>query len=103
MPRRYRVYIMTILTRTLHVGMTSDLVRRVAQHKSDGGGSITRHRHVARLAYFEEYPTARSAIEREKPLKGWRRERKVALIKSLNPGWRELADEWFEAPRSADA
>ena len=91
--KRYYVYILTNPTRTLYVGVTSDLMRRVYQHRNRLIPGFTSQYHVTRLAYFEETPDVRSAIEREKQIKGWTRAKKVALIESVNPEWKDLAEE----------
>jgi putative endonuclease len=85
---------------TIYTGMTNDLERRVAEHRSperDGRQHqfTTRYRTV-RLVYVEEYPDVRDAIVREKQIKGWRRDRKLALIESQNPAWRDLSVGWSD-------
>jgi putative endonuclease len=88
--KTYYVYIMTNNSRTLYVGMTNDIARRVAEHKEGLVPGFTQKYRIKQLVYFEEYRDVRDAIEREKQIKGWRREKKVALIESENPGWEEL-------------
>jgi putative endonuclease len=68
---------------------------RVLQHKSGKGGYFTSRYRVTRLLYFEEFSDPREAIARESELKGWRRSRKLALIRSRNPRWIDLGAEWF--------
>ena len=85
------MYILASRTRVLYVGVTNDLGRRVAEHRAGREGSFAQRYHVHRLVYAEEYPDVRDAIHREKQLKGWRRERKVALIDEANPSWEDLA------------
>jgi len=76
----------------LYVGVTADLARRMAEHKLGvHPSSFTRRYNVDRLVYFELAASITAAIAREKQLKGWRRERKVALIEQANPTWRDLA------------
>ena len=89
--RTYFVYIMTNQSRTLYVGMTNDLARRVAQHKEHEIPGFTQRYRIDQLVYFEEYRRARDAIAREKEIKGWRRQKKIDLIESLNPRWEELS------------
>ena len=89
--KSYWVYILASRTRVLYVGVTNDLGRRVAEHRAGREGSFTQRYHVHRLVYAEEYSDVRDAIHREKQLKGWRRERKVALIDEANPSWEDLA------------
>ncbi len=91
MQRAYWVYILASASRVLYIGVTNDLSRRVAEHQAGKGVAFTSRYSVRRLVYFEEHPDVRDAIAREKTLKGWRRERKVALIEQANPEWRDLA------------
>jgi putative endonuclease len=75
---------------TLYIGVTNDLSRRVFEHKSRAiPGFATRHG-VDRLVWYEEYGMALDAICREKALKKWRREWKIALIEDFNPDWKDL-------------
>jgi putative endonuclease len=89
---QYWVYIMASKSRTLYVGVTNNLERRVYQHKALCIEGFTKRYNITRLVYFEEAPDVRSAIEREKQLKRWSRQKKVALIESLNPDWYDLAE-----------
>ncbi len=89
--RSYWTYILASTSRVLYVGVTNDLARRVAEHRAGEGGAFTRRYRVRRLVYAEEHRDPRDAIAREKAIKGWRRARKVALIESGNPEWRDLA------------
>ena len=75
------------------MGVTNDLRRRVAQHRSGRGGRFTRRYRVHRLVYAEEYGSPMDAIAREKQIKAWSRRKKKALIDSVNPGWREQVAE----------
>ncbi|MGH7656668.1 MAG: GIY-YIG nuclease family protein [Gemmatimonadales bacterium] len=78
----------------LYVGVTTDLARRLAQHRSAFHHGFTARYHVTRLVYFEEHKSIRTAIAREKQLKGGSRRRKEELIASMNPAWRDLSEEW---------
>jgi putative endonuclease len=89
--RQYYVYVMTNATRTLYVGVTNDLVRRVAEHRSGAMSGFTRKYHVGWLAYYEVTEDVNAAIAREKQIKGWTRAKKQALVETLNPGWRDLS------------
>jgi putative endonuclease len=72
--------------------MTSDLVRRVSQHKTkQSDDSFTRRYNLTMLVHAESADNARAAIEREKQIKGWNRAKKFALIESANPEWRDLS------------
>ncbi len=94
--KRYYTYIVASRTRVLYVGVTNDLERRMAQHRQKLLRGFTAKYNVDRLVYFEETSDVRSAIAREKQVKGWTRAKKVALIESLNPAWRDLSLEWNE-------
>jgi len=93
-PKQYYVYIMINKSRTLYVGMTNDLPRRVHQHKHKLVEGFTRWYNITRLVYYESTHSVHAAIAREKQIKSWRRSKKVALIESANPEWRDLSDEW---------
>lgn len=88
----YYVYIVASVRRTLYVGVTNDLRTRIYQHKTGAMPGFTSRYKVNRLVYFEHADDARAAIAREKQLKGWLRQRKIALIESVNPEWEDLAD-----------
>jgi putative endonuclease len=94
--REYYVYIMTNQSRTLYIGVTNDLKRRVYEHKHKLVSGFTQKYNLTLLAYYESTPDVRSAIEREKQLKGWLRAKKIALIESANPEWRDLSAGWIE-------
>ena len=93
--RQYYVYIMASSGRTLYVGVTNDLERRVMEHKKGQSGGFTSKYSVTKLVYQESTSDVRAAIEREKELKGWRRSKKVALVESVNPEWKDLALRWY--------
>ncbi|HEY0235242.1 MAG TPA: GIY-YIG nuclease family protein [Afipia sp.] len=78
---------------TLYVGMTSDLIRRMYEHREGFADGFTRKYKIKRLVYFESYDTAISAIQREKNIKHWSREWKIDLIVGNNPSWQDLYDE----------
>ena len=88
------VYIATNNSQTLYVGVTNDLERRMYEHRHKLIPGFTAHYNIGRLVYFEELDDPWSAIAREKVLKGWRRQRKIDLINSLNPEWKDLARGW---------
>ena len=90
--KRYHVYIMASLSHTMYIGVTNDLARRAIEHRRKVVPGFTSRYNVTRLVYAEEFNDVRDAIVREKQLKGWRRERKIALIESVNPEWDDLAD-----------
>jgi putative endonuclease len=65
------------------------------QHRIGQVPGFTRRYHVNRLVFYEETPSARSAFERERKMKGWKRQKKIRLIETVNPEWVDLAKEWF--------
>ena len=89
------VYILSNRKRTvLYIGVTNNLQRRLYEHKNEIVDGFTKRYHIHRLVYFEEFNYIDQAIAREKILKGWRRDRKDALITSFNPEWNDLSEEW---------
>lgn len=78
----------------LYTGVTSDLERRVCEHKAGEGSAFTTKYKCTKLLYYEEYNTMYNAISREKQLKNWKREWKDALIKTMNPEFEDLAEDW---------
>ena len=86
-------YILASDTRTLYIGVTNSLARRVAEHRAKDHDGFTKRYAVTRLVYYEDFREIRNAIAREKELKGWRRGKKVALITACNPLWKDLAAE----------
>jgi putative endonuclease len=99
MQKIYYVYIMASQRRVLYVGITSHIEHRVFQHKAHALGGFTAKYNVTNLVYFERYSSVIQAIQREKELKGWRREKKIALIESSNPKWRDLSHGWYQPTR----
>ena len=94
--KQHYVYIMTNRSRTLYTGVTNNLERRVFEHKQGMGSKFTSKYNITRLVYYEECPDVREAIAREKQIKGWLRAKKIALIESVNPEWKERSAEWYE-------
>lgn len=91
--KQYFVYILTNKSATLYVGVTNDLLHRVAEHRAKALPGFTATYNINRLIYFEMYRDPETAIAREKELKGWRRSKKIGLIKSVNPLFRDLYNE----------
>jgi putative endonuclease len=88
MPKPGYVYLLASRRNgTLYVGATSDLLRRVGEHRAGAVPGFTARYGVRRLVYYEAYPDIRDAVERERRLKEWRRAWKVALIEAANPEW----------------
>jgi putative endonuclease len=92
--RTYFVYILASRSLTLYIGVTGNLHRRISQHKEHTFDGFTAHYKIDRLVYFERFHYVNNAISREKQLKSWRREKKIALIRSTNPTWIDLAEDW---------
>jgi len=94
MEKQFCVYLLASRRNgTLYVGVTSNLVQRVWQHKEGVADGFTKQYGVKRLVWYEQHDDAESAIAREKQLKKWNREWKIGLIESANPYWNDLYDE----------
>lgn len=90
----YHVYILASgKDGTLYVGVTNDLVRRVSEHRAGTADGFTKKYAVHRLIHFEAFDDINLAIAREKKLKRWRREWKIALFREANPDWRDLYND----------
>jgi putative endonuclease len=92
----YYVYIMSSESGVLYTGVTNDLARRVFEHKKKMIKGFTSRYKVSQLVYFESTSDISVAIAREKQIKGWRRTRKVQLINSVNPEWRDLSLDFMD-------
>ena len=91
MQRQYWVYILTNARNTvLYTGITSDLLRRVYEHREKLSPGFTSRYNVAKLVYYEQFQDALSAIAREKQIKAGSRQKKLDSINRMNPGWRDL-------------
>ncbi len=92
--RTFWIYILASRPRgTLYIGMTSDLIKRVCQHREGLADGFTKEYGVKTLVYYEQHATAIAAIQREKNIKHWSRKWKIDLICSMNPDWCDLWDE----------
>ena len=98
----YHVYILASITKTLYVGVTNDLRRRVYQHKTGMIPGFTSQYNVNRLVHYEAFTDIRDARQRERQLKGWVRRKKIELIESQNLEWEDFADR-IGLPLSATA
>jgi len=87
----YYIYIMSSRSSTLYIGVTNDLLKRVYEHKEKFVEGFTKRYSIDRLIYYEVCENVESAITREKQLKGWTRARKIVLIESINPEWKDLS------------
>ena len=92
---QYFVYIMTNKSATLYTGVTNNLERRVFEHKNSSIEGFTKEYNINSLVYYEETNDILTAIGREKQIKGWLRNKKIAIIESINPEWKDLSEEWF--------
>jgi len=89
----YYVYIMTNKTnKVLYIGVTNNLERRCYEHKQKLIKGFTEKYNINKLVYYEETKDIKEAITREKQLKGWLRQKKIALIESINPTWKDLSE-----------
>ena len=88
------VYIMTNKSKTLYVGVTNNLQRRVYEHKNKTIQGFTSKYNITKVVYFEVFNDIESAIKREQQIKGWLRKKKIELIESMNPDWNDLSEEW---------
>ena len=93
--RSYFTYIMGSLSGTLYIGVTSNIEKRVFQHRFHCTQGFTGKYNVGRLLYCESYDDIHKAIAREKQLKGWSRVKKTVLIESCNAHWLDLAKDWY--------
>jgi len=93
----YYVYMMQSGSRrALYIGMTNNLRKRVWQHKNHIWEGFTDEYNCTRLVYWESFDDVANAIDREKQLKRWRREKKMWLIECKNPGRKDLAADWYQ-------
>ena len=91
---RYWVYIVASRTETLYTGLTGDLYKRIMQHKSGEIEGFSKQYKCTRLVHHEGFDQAERMIQREKQIKSWRHEKKIALIEKTNPRWQDLAENW---------
>jgi len=91
----YYVYMMSSKSRVLYVGITNDIHHRAWEHQHDELPGFTSKYRVHRLVYFERFQYVRNAIAREKVIKGWLRQKEIALVEAANPTWEDLSESWF--------
>ncbi len=94
MRRTFYVYILANWNRRLYIGITNNLVRRLFEHRTGLKSGFAHRYNIQRLVYWESTDDPRTAIAREKQLNGWRREKKIHLIESMNPDWEDLSISW---------
>ena len=92
----YFTYIMASRSRTLYIGVTGNLQKRVFEHKWKEHDGFTARYNCDRLVWFESHEHVQRAITREKELKGWRRARKIALIETVHAAWAGLSRDWYD-------
>lgn len=99
--RRFFIYIMTNRPRShvLYTGITGNLLHRAFQHKHKLVPGFTSRYNLTRLVYYEEFVYPDAAIDREKEIKAWRRNKKIRLIEAMNPQWLDLAEKWKDVYR----
>jgi len=95
--KTYYVYILTnYKNKTLYIGLTNNLERRIYQHKNELIEGFSKRYKLKKLVYYEEFKNIIDALAREKQLKNWHREWKINLVKGVNPEFKDLAEEWYE-------
>jgi putative endonuclease len=94
--KTYYVYLLTNWNnKVMYVGITNDLVRRIYEHKVKFVKSFTEKYNVTKLVYYEQTPDISEALNREKEIKKWRREKKNRLVVNTNPQWRDLSEDFL--------
>ncbi len=101
--KQYYVYIMTNRSKTLYIGVTNNLERRVHEHKLKLVPGFTSIYNITLLVYFEMTTDVKVALCREKQIKGWLRSKKISLIETVNPEWKDLSAAWFEKRDSSQS
>ena len=92
--QRYYVYIMASRSLTLYTGVTNSIRRRSYEHRRGMVEGFTKKYRIERLVYYEAFQYVNNAIAREKQIKSWTRAKRLALIASLNPTWRDLSEDF---------
>ena len=90
----YYVYIMASASRVLYIGVTNNIERRALAHREGGAPGFATKYKTRELVYVEAFGNIRAAISRETQLKGWLRVKKIALIESINPQWKDLSADF---------
>jgi putative endonuclease len=97
--KRYYVYIMASRSLTPYTGVTGDIYHRALQHKAGEVEGFTKKYQIKRLVYYETFKYVNNALACEKQIKAWTRAKRLALIKTMNPAWQDLAEGWGELTR----
>ena len=92
--KTYFVYILSNNSKTLYIGVTNNLERRIYEHKNKLIEGFTKKYNLTKLVFYEMFGDVTLAIAREKQLKGWLRKKKIELIESVNPEWKDLANNF---------
>ncbi|HXA00077.1 MAG TPA: GIY-YIG nuclease family protein [Candidatus Dormibacteraeota bacterium] len=104
MEKLYYVYILTSRSRALYTGVTNNVIRRTGEHREGIVKGFASKYRIHRLVHYEMFRDVRSAIAREKMIKGWARPKKLALIESANSTWEDKVEDLFPRfPRKADS
>jgi putative endonuclease len=93
--KRYFVYILSSATGVLYIGVTNDLIRRMCEHRMGMAGDFSKKYKTIRLLYYEITSHVLNAIAREKQIKSWRRKKKLDLVRTHNPTFRDLSSEFL--------
>ena len=96
--RDYYVYLLTNLSGTLYTGVTNDIQRRMYEHKNKLVEGFTKRYNIDMLVYYEVTSDIGEALTRERQIKAWRRSKRIGLIESANPQWRDLSEGWYSSP-----
>ena len=94
--KKYYVFILTGRSKSLHIGVTDNISREIYENKKRALPGFTKWNKNTKLVFFELYNSIEEATAREKELKGWMRKKKIALVESLNYGWKDLSEGWVE-------
>lgn len=93
----YYVYILANWNnKVIYTGVTNNLERRIYEHRNKQADGFTKKYNVNKLVYFDSTTDVKAAIEKEKQIKGWTRQKKDALVEEQNPEWADLSDKWNE-------
>jgi putative endonuclease len=95
MDRTFYVYITASRSKTLYIGVTSNIEQRISEHRQKKHKGFSATYNCNRLVWLERFTNPTSAIAREKQLKGWNRAKKLALIEQTNPSWQDLSEGWY--------
>ncbi|MEM7617811.1 MAG: GIY-YIG nuclease family protein [Pseudomonadota bacterium] len=96
------VYILSNISNSvIYVGVTSDLEKRIYQHKNKQISGFTKKYNLNKLVYFEQFDGIQNAIKREKQIKNWRRDKKDFLINQINPNWNDISEPWYRDPSTS--